>query len=347
MTGRELAAINDVLLSGFINEGDVTRKFESRVAAVSARRYGVAVPNGTCAIALALMACGIEHGDDVIVPDLTFIATANAVRLAGGNVILADVDPTNLCLSADAIADVVTPRSRFVIPVEVNGRRPAYRAINDVCVAYDLTMITDSCEALGSADCGSWGRASCFSFSPNKLVTTGQGGMVVTNSAETYGALKRLKFQGMPDRGSGGNDRHPALGYNFKFNDILAAVGMVQLDALVDRLAKCRERDRWYHDALSGLIEFPTTAPGETCLWTDALVDNQATLAAHFRAHGVGMRGFWFPLHTQPPYLFSRPFPATTSISRRGVWLPSNHDITQDQVGRVVDLIKAKVKHDS
>jgi perosamine synthetase len=289
------------------------------------------------------MAAGLQPGDDVIVPDFTFIATANAVKLAGGNVVLADVDPLNFCLTVDTVKAVITEDTRFVIPVEVNGRQPN-KELFAYCIINNLTVITDSCEALGSASCGTHGFASCFSFSPNKLVTTGQGGMVVTNDSSLRDRLHTLKYQGMFERGSGGRDLHPMLGFNFKFNDILAAIGLAQLAAFPARLARCQERDHWYREALRTLlnveISLPATANNEICLWTDILVNKPFNLAKALTENGIGCRGFWLPLHTQASYKFNKHFPVAESISARGIWLPSNHDITKEQVQHIAAVIK-------
>ncbi len=346
-TGDELARMAAVFLSGYINEGSVTREFEQRVAALVGRNYGIAVPSGTTALALALMAAGIEPGDQVIVPDYTFIATANAVKLAGGDVVFADIDRRNFCLTVESVRAVLTPHVRFVMPVEVNGRR-CDPAIYDLCRDTGLISITDSCEALGSADCGSHGDASCFSFSPNKLVTTGQGGMIVTDDAALCDRLHELKFQGKRDRGSGGREVHPALGFNFKFTDVLAAVGLAQLDALPQRLVQCRLRDLWYRQQLAGTVEFPDTTDLETCLWTDILTDHVEELAIVLQSRGIERRQFWLPLHTQKPYAREHEpaFPVTDYISARGICLPSSHDITERQVAYIAEIIKQCLDHD-
>ncbi len=346
-SGDELDRIKLVLASGYINEGIVTRAFERAIAAWVGRKYAIAVPSGTTALALSLMAAGIEPGDQVVVPDYTFIATANAARLAGGDVVFADVDRRNLCLTVESLRAAITPHVRFVMPVEVNGRRPD-PAIYDLCRDSGLIVVTDSCEALGSADCGSHGIASCFSFSPNKLVTTGQGGMIVTDDSALCERLHELKFQGKSDRGTGGREVHPTLGFNFKFNDVLAAIGLAQLDALPQRLARCRKRDHWYRQQLTGVIEFLQTADDETCLWTDILSDHVDDMVLALQSHGIERRQFWLPLHTQQPYQrdCEPAFPVTEYVSARGVCLPSSHDITEWQVTQISKIIKRCLDHD-
>lgn len=340
MTGKEADAVKAVLDSGYINDGPITAEFEKRVASLCGRQYGVAVPSGTTAIALSLIACGIGPGDDVIVPCFTYIATANAARLVGANVVLADIEPHNLCLSASTVEAARTAQTRAVICVEVNGRQPDYAQLIDCCDSMDAKLITDSCEALGSESCGYFGWASCFSFSPNKLVTTGQGGMIVTNSQYMHRRLLELKQQGMIRRGSGGADLHPALGFNFKFTDILAAIGLEQLKVLPDRLKRCRERDEWYAEGLAGIGDIVFPQRQGTHLWRDILIDHRMKLAQRLTADGIGFREFWLPLNRQRPYRYDKRFPVASSISARGLWLPSSYDITQEQVCKVIEVIR-------
>lgn len=350
MTGGESDAIKTVLDSGFVNDGPVTTEFEQAVASIVKRKFAVAMPNGTLSIAAALMACNAA-GSDVIVPDLTYIATANAVKLAGANVVLADIDPTTFCLSSRTVEAARTANTKFVLVVEVNGRCPNYDDLIPWCNAHDLTLITDSCEALGSNDqkgkpLGSFGKASCLSFSPNKIITTGQGGMVVTDDADTHRRLLELKQQGMAVRGTGGADKHTSLGYNFKFTDIQAAMGLSQLTAFETRRERMMQRNRWYRVALKDVhaVKFPGLSvvhpPGSINLWTDIIVDRQFALTAHLKKSDVGFRDFWVPLHNQPPYRFHKNFPVATAVSATGIWLPSSYDITQEDVERVASSVK-------
>lgn len=341
MTGREAEAVKKVLDSGFINDGPVTREFERQIAVLCNRQYAVAVPNGTCAIVLALLAAGAKPGDDVIVPDFTYIATANAVRLVGCNVVLADVDEATFCISSKTVDAVRTDKTRFVIAVEINGRLPDYDAdLVPYCYAHGIELITDSCEALGTG--GHWGIASCFSFSPNKLVTTGQGGMVVTNLESIRNRLLELKQQGLRERGDGGRAKHMAIGYNFKFTDIQAAIGIEQLKELPTRLAQSRQRDIAYRELLGDIdgVKFPRTCGS---LWTDILTDHAEHLEGALRMAKVGTRRFWLPMHIQAGY-YSNGFPVATEISSLGVWLPSSFDMIRREIVEAADAIKTAMR---
>ncbi len=338
MTGKEQKYIDEVLRSNYLNDGPLTKRFEEGIAHFCGRRYAVAVPNGTLAIAAALMACGAKPGDDVIVPDFTFIATANAARLAGCNILLADVDD-NFCLTVDTVRAVIRPNTNFVVAVEVNGILPRYAAITNLCNDFGITLISDSCEALGSG--GSFGKVSCLSFSPNKIITTGQGGMALTDDEEVWLRLRQLKYQGMNERGTGGDDLHSTQGFNFKFTDLQAAVGLAQFDDLPTRLVAARARDVRYRSALGNMMfpiddDFPH-------LWAYVLVDSVRTLATHLRANNVGVREAWRPLHRQPPYMLNKDFPGADSVSTRCLWLPSSPYMTTAEIDRVCELIHADV----
>jgi perosamine synthetase len=353
MTGGELPRLADVLDRNFLNDGPLTREFQNRMAERIGVEHGIAVTSGTVAITLALMALGIKPCDEVIVPDLTFIATANAVRLAGATVVLVDVEPARLTLSPVAVEAAITSRTRAVVPVDVNGRGADYVALERICRDRGLVMVCDAAEALGSRyngkPLGSYGDAACFSFSPNKTLTTGQGGMIVTKSAQMADRLYELKDQGRRVRGSGGDDLHPVMGFNFKFTDLQAAVGLAQLDAFDARLAHAARRDAWYRAALSDLdgVTFPDmdTQSGEVRQWTDVLLEWRSAVRAALDDLRIGSRSFWFPLHRQIPYQQDgAPFANSSVISDRGLWLPSNFNLTEGDVARVADVVKTALK---
>jgi perosamine synthetase len=224
------------------------------------------------------------------------------------------------------------------------------------CKKCGLVLVCDSAEALGSSyagrSLGGFGDAGCFSFSANKTVTSGQGGMVVTNDTAVYHRLLELKDQGRPKRGSGGDDLHPTMGFNFKFTDVQAAVALAQLDVFEDRLAQARRRDAWYCTALDGLpgLDVPDyeSEPGEVRQWTDVLLDDRDGVRGVLERLGIGVRAFWFPIHSQTPYRSGDDhFANACSISSRGLWLPSNFSITEDDVGQVAAAIRAAVGNSS
>jgi perosamine synthetase len=347
---HELGLVREVLESGYVNEGDVTARFEREIAALVDAQHAVATTSGTTAIFLALAACGIGPGDEVIVPDVTFIATANAVRLAGATPVLVDVNPATLNVDPAAVERALTPRTKAVVPVHVSGRGADMAAIRAIAEAHSLFVVEDAAEALRSKHegrwLGTWGHAGCFSFSPNKTITSGQGGMIVTNDAALAQRVRELKDQGRPVRGTGGDDLHPSLGYNFKLTNLQSAVALGQLRYLEERLARQRRIHEIYATGLRDVagievIRFDIEG-GATPQWTDALCDRRDALEQYLQARGAGSRKFWFPLHTQPPYrLPDDAFPNAVAACKRALWLPSAFTLTDEDIRVVVEHIRA------
>jgi perosamine synthetase len=352
LTNRELDRLRDVLDRQYINDGPLAREFERRIATLVGTRHAVAVTSGTAAIALALMAAGIGPGDEVIVPDLTFAATANAVRLAGADVKLVDIEPFRFGIDPDGVEAAIGPRTRALVTVDVNGRGADYGRLEPLCRRKGLVLICDAAEGLGSRHAGrmlgSFGHAGCFSFSANKTITAGQGGIVATDDDRLHDRLRELKDQGRRHGGTGGDDLHPVIGFNFKFTDLQAAVALPQLDEIEQRLAAAQRRDRYYGDRLAnqpGLKLPPYDEAGEVRQWTDVLLDNRSMVIAALDAAKIGNRAFWFPLHRQEPYAAdARLFPNSTDISRRGLWLASRLDITEPEMERVSSTVIAALR---
>lgn len=347
---QELKGVTAVLATNYINDGQVARDFEARLADVVGVRHCVAVTSGTVAITLALMGLGVGPGDEVIVPDLTFIATANAVRLTGATVRLVDVEPARFTLDVAKARAAIGPNTKAIVPVDVNGRGADYGALSTLCAEHGLRLVCDAAEGLGSAfqgkPLGSFGDAACFSFSANKTVSSGQGGMVATNSDDLHFRLRELKDQGRRSGGTGGDDLHPTLGFNFKYTNLQAAIGLAQLDRLDERLNGFRERDERYRELLSNCpgIRFPYRPnwDGEALQWTDVLCDDRPRVQTALKEQGIDSRAFWFPLHRQKPYEEGdEQFEAASLISRDGLWLPSSFDLTADQARTVAGVIRA------
>ncbi len=347
LSGRELELLRGVLEREYVNDGPLTREFERKVAAFVGTRHAVAVTSGTMAIALALMAAGIGPGDEVLVPDLTFIATANAVRLAGAEVKLVDIEPVRFGVDPDAVLAAICPRTRALVTVDVNGRGADYTRLEAICRERGLVLICDAAEGLGSRFggrmLGAFGLAGCFSFSANKTITAGQGGMIVTDSDALHDRLRELKDQGRRKGGTGGDDMHPVLGFNFKFTDLQAAVALAQFEEIEQRLARAVRRDEAYRERLSnqpGLRVGAMIEPGEVRQWTDVLIDHRAKIVTALEAEQIGSRNFWFPLHRQEPYRAAdSAFVNSIAVSERGLWLPSRLDMGEAETARVCDVV--------
>jgi perosamine synthetase len=347
---EEAQAVAGVLASAFPNDGEVTEEFAARIASIVGVAHGVGVSSGSAAIYCGLVACGVGPGDEVIVPDLTFVATANAVRLAGARPVLADIRRTDFSLDPEAVETKLTPKTRAIVPVHVNGRGGSIEEIVELAGRHGLAVVEDAAEALGSRlsgrPLGSFGHAAAFSFAPTKLVTTGQGGVMVTDDSGVARRVRELKDQGRATRGTGGADEHPVFGFNFKLTNVHAAIGLAQLDRLEDRLAHLRSLEDWYGEELDGLepevrLVGGDRDGGEAHNWVDVLVDDRDQLASHLREAGADPREFWFPLHTQPQDAADgASFPNATWVSRHGLWLPSALSLTRRDVATVGEAVR-------
>lgn len=346
---HEYGLVREVLDSNYLNDGDVTTRFEQEIAWVLGAKHAVAVTSGTSALFLALAALGVGPGDEVVVPDLTFIATANAVTLTGAVPVLADIDPATLNLSPDAFRRAITSRTRAVIPVHVSGRAADMTAIGTIAAEHGIAVVEDAAEALASRHngraLGTIGIAGCLSFSPHKTITTGQGGIVLTDDDALHIRLRELKDQGRPERGTGGDDVHATVGYNFKLTNLHAAVGLGQLGYLGERVARQQRTYQQYAEGLAGVAEVTLpgfdVAGGEVPQWIDAVVERRDELDHFLQTRGMHCRRFWFPLHTHAPYRRSdEEFPGSVWASRRALWLPSPFTITDADVDAVSGAIR-------
>ena len=238
-----ISSLTEVLESGFINDGPKTKEFEKIICKLTGRRFGVAVPNATLGIMLSLLAIKNTEKPQVILPSFSFIATANAIVHAGLQPRFIDVDNERFLISYEKLEIELSSNKKVcaVVAVEVNGRSPDYKKIQKLCEKYDVLLITDSAEALGSTHkgtpLGKFGVASIFSFSPNKIITSGQGGIVLCDTEDMHMKLMELKLQGNAIRGDGGADKFHKIGLNLKFTDLQASVALSQLNYLNERIS--------------------------------------------------------------------------------------------------------------
>lgn len=344
-----------MLLSQYPNDGAVTDEFGRRIAELCEVSHGVAVSSGTAALTCALVACGVGDGDDVLVPDLTFVATANAVRAVGARPVLVDVSTEHFGMDPDAARAAITPASRAIVPVHVNGRGGAIVELTGIARDHGLAVIEDAAEALGSRHLGrplgSFGDAACFSFAASKIITTGQGGAVVTRQADTAVRVRRMKDQGRAERGTGGgDDDHPVFGLNFKLTNVQAAIGLAQLDKLPERMEHLRRLRSWYEEELAaahGVVELPPTDVdgGEALCWIDALSDDRDGLVTALREHEIETRPFWKPVHAHGVY--GQPdasYPNAAWVSAHGLWLPSALSVDRAAVAAVGSAVRDFVR---
>lgn len=343
MGTAEKEALSVVIDSGFPNDGPMTTQFENRIAEITECKHALAVTSCTAGLYLSLLAAGIGPGDEVIVPDITFIATANAVTMTGATPILVDVSKRTFCLDPQMASESITHKTKAIIPVHVSGRPADLESIEALAKSHELAVIEDAAEALGSElnrkPLGSFGLTGCFSFSPAKTITTGQGGMIVTNDTPTYYRLVELKDQGRPTRGTGGDDAHISIGFNFKYTDLQAAMGLAQLSSLDARLARLRRHYEIYKSQVGSTdtlwipeMEIDTGACPQ---WVDIYCDRRDELYEHLKEKRMDCRKFWHPIHTQPAYAHLQSkgsFTGSTTVSKHAMWLPSALTLTDEDI---------------
>jgi perosamine synthetase len=287
-------------------------------------KHVIATTSGTTALFAALIACGIKAGDEVLVPDVTFIATANAVTMAGATPVLVDVDPNTITMCPKAAAVAITRKTRAIVPVHLSGRAADMSSLCDLARRHKLRIVEDAAEALASHSrdrraLGTIGDAGCFSFSPNKMITTGQGGAVVTNDDAIASRLREIK-------------------------DLQAAVGLGQLDLLGIRRRRVRQIYESYREMLAGIdgIRLIGFDEYESPLWVDGIAERRDELDAHLRAHNIYGRRFWHALHTQAPYRRSgAKLKHSSELAPRAYWLPSSFLMTNDDVERVCHAVRS------
>ncbi len=342
---EEREEVLGVLDSGYITEGKKTREFEAELAHYLQVPYVVTANNATIALTIALRGLGIGPGDEVIVPDFTFIATANAVSLAGAEPVFADVSRETFTVDLKDAESRITARTRALIPVDLNGRAPDMSKLKLLADQYGLFVVEDAAQALGSRQSGrclgTFGDAGVFSLGTTKIITTGQGGIIVTHSKGLYESFVRAKDHGRLSRSA---EVHDAIGFNSKFTDLQAAMGLAQLRKLPERIAKKKQLFEWYRESLAeaGSIVFPPLDLNETVPWfVDILCHDRAPLEAHLKSAGIEARRFYLPIHSQPCYQVAGNYPNTEYIAEHGLWLPSSPALTRADVERIAGEILA------
>jgi perosamine synthetase len=339
VTARDIALVNDALSSGWISSvGKYLDLFEDRWAAYCGMPYGVAVSNGSTALDIAVNLLSLAPGDEVIMPAFTIISPAQSVVRAGGVPVLVDSDPVSWQMDVGQIEARVTPRTRAILVVHIYGHPADMDPILAVAARHGLTVIEDAAEAHGAEykgkRCGGLSHISTFSFYANKLVTTGEGGMVLTRNradAERARALRNLCFQ------PGRRFVHESLGYNFRMTNIQAALGIGQIDRLHETVERKREIARFYHEALSGIqyLRLPVEMPwARNVYWVYGvlLCGSGKVEAAHviegLAAEGIEARPFFLGMHQQPVFrrmgMFSQDrHPGAENLARNGFYLPN------------------------
>jgi len=357
ITEKEIEAVVEVLRTPNLSLGPKLPQFEQAFAEYIGRKHAIAVNSGTSGLFLCMRALGIGPGDEVITTPFTFIATSNSVMMAGAKPVFVDIDPLTLNIDPDRIEAAITDKTKAILPVEVFGNPAGFDRICQIAQKHNLPVIEDSCEALGSAlnsrKVGTFGTMSLFAFYPNKQITTGEGGMILTDNEQLADICFSLRNQG---RGkNAGWLSHERLGYNYRLSDINCALGIVQLSRIEEIKAKRKQVAAWYQQLLvdDGRLAVPTEQPGCDISWfvfvvqlsEDYSIEQRNAVLQALLDDGIQVSNYFAPVHLQPfmveKYGYKKgDFPVTDLVSERTIALPFYNNLTKDQVAIVCDTLK-------
>lgn len=353
----EIDAVTAVMQSGWLSLGPKVPEFEACFENRLGVKHGVACNSGTSALYLIWRSIGLGPGDEVVTTPFSFIASSNSILFDGATCVFVDIDPDTWQIDAEKVAAAITPRTKAIMPVDVFGSCPDMGAISEIAKKHNLFVLEDCCEGLGSTyrgvPLGRLGDAGAFGFYPNKQITTGEGGMVVTDSDEIADLCRSMRNQGR-DPNSGWL-AHARLGFNFRLPDISCAVGVEQMKRLDEIIGKRKQVAKWYEDRLRGddryalqkVLDEVDLNPFVMVVRLNDDFDRtrRDEILAALRTRGIGCSNYFTPIHLQPFYreelgFKEGDFPVTEAVSARTVALPFHNDLTEAEVDFVVDTFK-------
>jgi dTDP-4-amino-4,6-dideoxygalactose transaminase len=359
---EEVAAVTEVIESGWVAQGPRVAEFETAFAAAMQSEEAVATSSCTTALHLALVVAGIRPGDDVVVPSFSFVATANAPTYVGARPVFADVDAVTGNVTAETVAAALTPATRAVVAVDQGGMPVDLAPIRELCDPLGIVVIEDAACGAGSTyrdrPVGAAAEIAAWSFHPRKILTTGEGGMLTTSRPEWAARARRLREHAMSISAA---DRHGSLvsppeeygeiGFNFRMTDLQAAVGLVQLRRLPEVVARRRQLADHYREELSGvpglrLVEDPSWGTSNVqSLWLEVLPSygtNREGLLLALASAGVSARRGIMAAHLHPAHAdrVHAPLPVTERLTDSTLILPLFHQMTDDDLDRVVDVVR-------
>lgn len=352
LNGNELKYVTDCIKTSWISSvGPYVKKFEDSFASYCESSNGVAVANGTVALHLALSALGIGKGDEVIVPSFTFIASANSVIYSGAKPVFADSDFNTWNMDTSKIEELITPRTKAIMPVHIYGNPCNMTAIRKIADEYGLYIIEDAAEAHGATykgkKVGSLSDIGCFSFFGNKIITTGEGGMCITNDDALAEKMRKLKDHGMS------RERrywHDVLGFNYRMTNLQAAVGLAQLERINSFLESKRNIFANYRKHLAGIkgIHFQKELPdARSVYWMVSLMfDNdfgcsKQEIVNHLESCGIETRPVFYPIHHLPPHKAYLKMPICEMISNNSLSFPSFVGLSDEDIKYICEKIKS------
>jgi len=373
ITDLEIQAVVDTLRSGRLSIGPRQARFEEMVAERAGRRHGIAVSSGTCGLHLVLQALDLKPGDEVITTPFSFIASANCILFTGATPVFVDIDSRSLNMDPARLEAAITPRTKAIIAVEVFGNPTHMDRIAQIAGAHEIPLIEDCCEGLGGVHkgraVGGFGRAGVFGFYPNKQITTGEGGMIVTDDDKLAAMCRSLRNQGrgedaIPTSGSnrqGSWLAHERLGYNYRLDEMSCALGIAQMERLDEMLQRRREIAGLYMNKLMGFedIILPNIEDPETMSWFVFVVRltdifghvERDRIITGLRRHDVGAANYFPCIHLQPFYRekfgFQKgQFPVSESISERTIALPFYNRMDETTIELVVQTLKVMLQRE-
>jgi perosamine synthetase len=360
ITQREIDAVVDVLHTPTLSIGPKIEEFERQCAQLSGRRHGVGVSSGTAGLHCAMIAAGVGEGHEVITTPFSFVASANCILYVNAKPVFVDIDPQTLNMDVDKVAAAITPRTKGIVGVEVFGHPGGMTELEQLAQRHELVLIEDACEGFGGhfaeRAIGSFGRAGVFAFYPNKQITTGEGGMIVTDDDSFAAACRALRNQG---REGMSWLAHQRLGYNYRLSEINAAMGLAQMSRLEEILANRRRVAHQYINRLmtNRYLILPTLQDDTHMSWFVFVVrlndlfnpGDRDLIMKELRAEGIGCNNYFPPIHLQP-YMIDRfgfkpgDFPVCEYVSARTLALPFFSQMTGRQIDRVCEVLDAALE---
>ncbi len=360
ITDKEIDAVCSVLRSPNLSLGPKLGEFEQAFAKYIGRKRAVAVNSGTSGLFLSLSAIGIKPGDEVITTPFTFIASATTIMMCGAKPVFVDIDPVSLNIDYKKIEAAITEKTKAIIPVEIFGNPAGFDKICEIANKYNLPVIEDSCEALGSSlngkMAGTLGKMSVFAFYPNKQITTGEGGMILTDDDNLADLCVSLRNQGRDTRPcvSTGWLNHQRLGYNFRLSDINCALGIAQLSRIEEIKAKRTQVANWYQEMLAddNRLIVPQTAEGCDINWfvfvvclAESSLEKRDMILKKMTNKGIQVSNYFPPVHLMPfiaeNYGYKQgDFPITEQVCQSTIALPFYNNLSKDEISIVCKTLK-------
>ena len=332
---------------GWLTEFKRTAEFERRIAEYTGAKHCIVVNNGTISLTLMALAAGIRADDEVIVPNYTMIATPNSVKMFGAVPVFVDVEKETLCMDIDCAKRAITPKTKAIFFVNANGRNPrcGIESYKNLCEEHGLLLLEDSAQSLGSRypdgkHQGTIGLSGSFSFSAPKIISTGQGGAIITNNPDVDIRIRKLKDFG---RSGGGNDIHDSIGYNFKFTELQAVIGNEQMKKLQWRVERKREIYIQYKINLADISEIKFFDQDLSCTtpwFIDILADKRDGLITFLKENGIGTRTMYPPINRQEAYKRKENYPISNLVGEKGLWLPSASQLSDEQIAMICEKIR-------